>query len=141
MSEFGEISGYETKKYSIEVPASSSPQLLIVAAMGSETRDFVLLPHKGLLASYPKLASMTFSASLDARYCYIGGDLTYVELSSESNNLGSKSTMEFVIARWARKSLVAFPKNIKCIANVRASAHGPAKHYNEILSASAVSMP
>lgn len=141
MADFGSISGYEAKKYSFEVPAGSSPQRLIVAANGSQERDFVLLPDKALINSYPGLSKMTFSAGLDARYCYIGGDVAFVEVSQEASNRGGTSIMDFVIVRWARKSLAPFPKNIQCVASVRASVHGTAKHFNEILTATAVSMP
>ncbi|MBV1780706.1 hypothetical protein KRR55_16445 [Paeniglutamicibacter sp. ABSL32-1] len=139
VSDFGAISGYEARKYSFKVPSGASPQRLIVAAPGSGERDFVLLPAKGLVPLYPSLATMSFSAGLDARFSYVGGDLAYVELNQEFNNRGIASTMDFVIVRWARKSVVNFPNNIKCLAKVRASTHGPARHFNEILTASAVS--
>lgn len=141
MSDFGKVSGYEVMKYAVEIPRESSPHTLIITLIGSEIRDFALILDTNISNLYTDLSKFPFSSRLDAKYCYVGGDLTYIQFGQRTSDERTASTMEVALVRWNRKSTTPFPRTLHCVANVRTSVHGIGKNFNEIISVVAVPMP
>lgn len=112
MSYFGKIDALDSRKYTFEIPPNSMPLELIVQAEGSD-REFVLLPEQSQIENFSKKCETYFSKGLNAKYQYVGGGVSTLVIGMEEERIGVKGKLEFVIARWARKSETPFPKQIR----------------------------
>lgn len=112
MSYFGKIDALDSRKYTFEIPPNSLPLELTVLAEGSD-REFVLLPEQSQIENFSKKCETYFSQGLNAKYQYVGGGVSTLVIGTEEERIGVKGKLEFVIARWARKSEAPFPKQIR----------------------------
>lgn len=113
MNYFGNLDGLEFRTYSFEIPVDSMPVELLVQAPGAGSRDFVLLPEQSSISKFSKDCTLFFSKGLGAHYQYVGGELTSLVLATEGEQPNIAGKMEFVIARWAKKSNTPFPCQIR----------------------------
>lgn len=138
MSYFGKIDALDSRKYTFDMPPNSVPLELIVQAEGSD-REFVLLPEQSQIANFSKKCETYFSQGLDAKYQYVGGGISTLVIGMEEDRIGVKGKLEFVIARWARKSETPFPRQIRItIKDLSLDAN---LNFVEVISASAQHNP
>lgn len=113
MNYFGNIDGLEFRTYSFEIPVDSMPLELFVQAPGAGNHDFVLLPEQSFISKFSRDCTLSFSKGLGAYYQYVGGEFTSLVLGTEREEPAIAGKMEFVIARWAKKSTTPFPYRIR----------------------------
>lgn len=113
MSYFGKIDALERRSYVFEIPSNSVPLELIVPLLEGSEREFVLLPEQSQIKKFSKKCTTSYSEGLDANYKYVGGGISTLVVGTDEENIDVNGKLEFVIARWARKSATPFPDQIR----------------------------